>query len=155
MTPFDRHLQAATGFLELGLPHEADEELDLIELEMRSLSEVLAVRAGVYQALQQWAPMETVCQQLCRLRSDEPQWLVMLAHATHRCRSLQDALGVLVQAAMRFPEEPIIFFNLACYQAQLGYLDAARGRLKEAIKLAPVCRRMALEIPTWLRSTTS
>ena len=28
MTPFDRHLQAAAGWLELGLPLEAHEELE-------------------------------------------------------------------------------------------------------------------------------
>ncbi len=42
MTPYDRHLQAAQGYLELGLPLEAHEEIEDIEPEMRTLSEALA-----------------------------------------------------------------------------------------------------------------
>jgi hypothetical protein len=37
MTPYDRRLQAARGFLELGLPLDANEELEQIEPEMRTL----------------------------------------------------------------------------------------------------------------------
>ena len=35
------------------------------------------------------------------------------------------AKAALLPAASLFPEEPMIAFNLACYCAQLGELDAA------------------------------
>lgn len=38
MTPFDRHRQTAAGWLELGLPLEAHEELEEIEPESRSFA---------------------------------------------------------------------------------------------------------------------
>lgn len=144
MTPFERHLQAAAGFLDLGLPLDADEELDQIEPEMRSLSEVLAVRAKIYQELRRWEPMEAVCQQLCRIRPEEPQWVLALATATRYRHGVQEALEVLAPMVGRFPQEPIIHYNLACYAAQLGHLNAARARLAEAIKLDPECRKLAL-----------
>ncbi len=49
--------------------------------------------------------------------------------------------------ADRFPTGATIFYNLACYVAQLGHLDSARARLASAIKLDSECREMALADP--------
>ena len=54
ITPYDRHLQAAVGFLELGMPLDANEEVEAIEPEMQTLSEVLAVRVEIFRALGKW-----------------------------------------------------------------------------------------------------
>ena len=143
VTPFERHLQAAQGFLDLGLPLDAHEELEEIEPEMRHLSEVLALKVPIFQALEKWALMEVVAKELCIRQPDEPRWLLSLADAIRRGRSLQEGMQVLVQAAMRFPEEAILFYKLACYQAQLGYLDPARGRLADAVRLDPGFRELA------------
>ena len=143
MSPFERHLQAAQGFLDLGLPLDAHEELEEIEPELRHLSEVLAIKVPIFEALEKWELMEVVSKELCIRHPDEPNWLLSLASAIRRGRSLQEGMQVLVQAAMRFPEEPILFYTLACYQAQLGYLDAARGRLADAVRLDPACRELA------------
>ena len=147
MTPFDRHLQAAQGYLELGLPLEAHEELEEIEPELRHLSEVLAIKVPIFRALRAWRLMEAVAKELCIRQFDVPEWQLALAEAVCHERSMQEALQVLVQAAMRFPEEARIFYTLARYQSQLGYLDAARGRLADAVKLDPVLREMAHSEP--------
>ena len=143
MNPFDRHLQAAQGFLDLGLPLDAHEELEEIEPELRHLSEVLAIKVPIFKALAQWELMEVVAKELCIRHPDDPGWLLSLADAIRRGRSLQEGMQVLVQAAMRFPEEAMLFYTVACYQAQLGYLDAARGRLADAVRLDPACRELA------------
>ena len=147
VTPFERHLQAAQGFLDLGLPLEAHEELEEIEPELRHLSEVLALKVPIFQALRKWALMEVVAKELCIRQPDEPRWLLSLAEAIRRGRSLQEGMQVLVQAAMRFPEEPILFYTLACYQAQLGYLNAAKGRLADAVRLDPAFGELAQDEP--------
>ena len=147
MTPFDRHLCAAQGYLDLGLPLEAHEEIESIEPEMRTLSEVLAVRVFIYQALGKWDLMEAVARQLCRQQLDDPNWFVMLGYATRRAVGLQEALAVLAMVANRFPTCATILYNLACYAAQLGHLYVARARLAEAITLDSVFREMALTDP--------
>ena len=48
---------------------------------------------------------------------------------------MRKAWGVLLRAAQKFQNEPIIMFNLACYSCQLKNLDEARGWLKGAMKL--------------------
>ena len=147
MTPFERHLQAAQGYLELGLPLEANEEIEQIPPEFKTVAEVLAVRVEIFRALDAWDLMEAVARQLCQRRPDDVQAYLSLAFATRRAIGLQEALAVLAKVANRFPEEPTILFNLACYAAQLGHLDSARARLAEAIKLDPFCRQMALSDP--------
>ncbi len=147
MTSFDRHLQAAAGYLELGMPLDAQDELDQIPSESAADWRVCALRVGLYSALERWEPMEAAAARLCRERPDEAQWSISLAYATRRARSLAQALAVLTEAAQRFPAEPIIHYNLACYEARLGNLAGARERLAEAMRLEPACRGMALTDP--------
>ncbi len=147
MTAFDRHLQAAQGFLELGLPIDANEEIESIEPELKTLSEVLAVRLEIYRALGHWGLMETVARQLCRQQPDDPRWFIALGFATRRAIGLQEALTVLATVANRFPACGTILYNLACYAAQLGHLNVARVRLVEAIHLEPTYRKFALVDP--------
>ena len=147
MTPYDRHLQAAAGYLELGMPLDANEEIEAIEPEMKTLSEVLAVRVEIFRALSKWELMEIVARQLAYQQPDEPQSFISLAFATRRAIGVQEALAVLAQVANRFPTCAMILYNLACYAAVLGHLQVARNRLAEATKLEPAYRKMALNEP--------
>ena len=147
MTPYDRHLQAAVGFLELGMPLDASDEIEAIEPEMKTLSEVLAVRVEIFRALSKWELMEIVARQLAYQQPDEPQSFISLAFATRRAIGVQEALAVLAQVANRFPTCAMILYNLACYAAVLGHLQVARNRLAEATKLEPAYRKMALNEP--------
>ena len=145
MTPFDRHLQAAQGFLELGLPLDAHEELEQIEPEMRTLATVLVVRVEIFCALGKWELMKIVARHLTIRQPDEPQWFISLAFATRRATGLQEALAVLVQVANRFPTCAAILYNATRYAEQLGHLNVARNRLAEAVSLKPAFRKMALD----------
>jgi Tfp pilus assembly protein PilF len=51
----------------------------------------------------------------------------------------------LVGAVERFPNEPLIHYNLGCYACQMGNLDAAKQHLKRAFNLQPKMRFMALD----------
>ena len=108
---------------------------------------MLAIKVFIFRRLAKWELMEVVSKELCIRRPDEPEWLLALAEAIRHGRSMQAGLEVLVQAAMRFPEEARIFYRLATYQAQLGYLDAALGRLEDAVRLDPALREVARDDP--------
>ena len=147
MPPYDCHLQAAVGYLELGMPLDANDEIEAIEPEMKTLSEVLAVRVEIFRALSKWELMEVVARQLAFQQPDEPQAFISLAFATRRAIGVQEALAVLARVANRFPSCATILYNLACYAAVLGHLQVARNRLAEATKLEPTYRKMALDDP--------
>ena len=147
MDASDRHRLAAEGFLELGLPREAAEELDAIPSADVADQRVTTLRVETCRALALWGRMESHARLLCRERPDDAYGWINLAYATRRAHSLERALDVLLNAVKRFPQEGTVHFNLACYEAQLGRLDAARIRLAEAIRLQPAYRQMAADDP--------
>ena len=51
---------AAQGFLELGLPREAANDMESMDADVRHVPEVLEVRVGIYRALEKWDLMQTV-----------------------------------------------------------------------------------------------
>jgi hypothetical protein len=60
----ERLLVAAQGYLELGLPLDANGEIENMDPKVRHVPEVLAVRVGIYRALEKWELMQVVARQL-------------------------------------------------------------------------------------------
>ena len=140
-----KYLTAAQGYLELGLPLEANNEIENMSAEVRHLPEVLEVRVGIYRKLEKWELMQTVAKQLALHNPDEPQFTVWWAYATRRADSLDAARLILVNAVERLPEVPIFLFNLACYESQLGDIERAKKHLQHTIELRSDYRLRALE----------
>ena len=146
LEPDNQHrLVAAQGYLELGLPLDANDEIETIEPEVRHLPEVLAVRVGIYRALEEWPLMQVVARQLALHERDEPDCTVAWAYATRRCDSLDAARLILVNAVERLPGVAVFAFNLGCYEAQLGDIASAKAHLSRAIELRGDLRQRALE----------
>ena len=141
----ERMLVAAQGYLELGLPLEANNEIENMSAEVRHLPAVLEVRVGIYRKLEKWELMQVVAKSLALHDPDEPQFTIWWAYATRRADSLDAARLILVNAVERLPEVPIFLFNLACYESQLGDVEVAKARLQHALNLEPKLRLIALE----------
>ena len=148
-----RHLQAAQGYIALGMHLDANEELEQIDAAFRHLPEVLAVRLAVYQSAKRWELATVVAKQLAAGAPEDPQWPISLAYATRRLESIEAAKAILLEATAKHPDEPIIHYNLGCYACQLGELDAAKDYLMRAFELQPKCLEMALDdadlAPLW------
>jgi len=142
-----QHLTAAQGYLELGMPLDADAELDLIDPFCRHLPEVLALRAQVYRLLEKWELMRTVAKRLVDYDSDNIQWTAWLAFSTRRAVSIESAKAILLEAVERHPEAAIFHYNLACYECVLGDVEVAKARLQHCFKLDPQFRKPALDDP--------
>ena len=139
-----RHLTAAEGYAALGMYLDANAELEEIDAEVRHVAEVLTVRVAIYEGLEKWELMGTVAGRLAAHDPDNAQWAISLAYATRRAQSIEAAKVILLEAVERHPKEPMLHFNLACYECQLGELEVAKARLAHALKLAPKCQLMAL-----------
>jgi len=148
-----RLLTEAIGYIELGMFQDAWDTLESISPEQRDLAVVLKVRLEIYRGLGKYEGMEAVASHLCRILPEEPQNWISCAYAQRRHLGIEIAEKTLLEAVRRFPEEPTIHFNLACYACQQGRLEEARGRLTEAIRLEPAFKQMALEdedlAPLW------
>lgn len=147
--PDSHHLSAAVGWLGLGNVAEACAELEKIAPQFQSHPEVLAVQFDIHAAAGKWDAAAEVAATLTRLEPEEPGAWVSLAYATRRKPGggIPQARAILIQAQRSFPREQIIAYNLACYDCQLGDLDAAKAWLDKACTLgdAGKMKRMALQ----------
>lgn len=149
LQPPDTHaLSAALGWLELGNPRESLAELDGISAANQSHPGVLEVRWVVLAELQDWAAAERVALRLIEVVPENVTGWLHRAYALRRRPGggLAPAWAALLPVAEKFPEQPLVAFNLACYACQLRDLPAARHWLAQAERIsgAKAIREQAL-----------
>ena len=142
-----RALQYAEGYLALGMKREAAEVLGEIATGERDALPALAMRAAVFQELAEWAKAAEAATLLCERSPDDAGHWIQRAYTVRRARNIEAAREILLEAMQRHPEEAIIRFNLACYEAQLGRIEEARAFLAEACRLNPGCAELAKTDP--------
>ena len=144
-------MNAAEGWLGLGDTTEALTELKLIAEPHQRTPVVLEVYWAVHAERKEWRSAWEVAEQLVRTCPEKCFGWVHRAFALRRMEGggLEKAWDVLLPAAVRFPEEPIIPYNLACYCTQLNRLDEAGEWLRKALEIghAKALLKMALEDP--------
>jgi tetratricopeptide (TPR) repeat protein len=150
LEPSDIHrLNAALGWLGLNAPADARAELDAIAPEQQSHPAVLEARWMICAHEKNWPAALAVAERELVLASDDSSGWLHRAYAVRRVAGggLAQAWAALLPAAEKFPDEPVIPYNLACYACQLDDLDAARVWLKRAVKIGgkEAIRKMALE----------
>lgn len=146
--PDGHYLSAAAGWLGLGNAEEAQHELDHITPQMWTHPDVMRVRVEIYSKQQKWDRAAETVKVLRDASPGEAQLWLTLAYATRRMAggSVESAKQILLDAYQRFPKEPVISYNLACYECVLGELPAARDWLARACAVGDrrVIRVMAL-----------
>jgi len=134
--PDSFHLAAAEGWLELGNPLEANDELDNITPSLRGHPFVLEVRWKIYAQAEKWEMAAEVAKALTTLLPENSFGWIHRAFSLHELKRTQEAWDVLHPVADKFPDQFIIRYNLACYACQLGNLKTSFSWLEKAIDLA-------------------
>ena len=138
LEPSDLHrLNAALGWLGLNCPADARAELDSLAPGLQSHPAVLETRWLVCAHERNWPDALAVARaELAAAPQDSAGWLHQ-AYALRRTPDggLRQAREALLPAAEKFPREPVIAYNLACYACQLAQLDEAREWLARAVKI--------------------
>lgn len=145
MTDLEKLLQPAWGYLQLGMLQEANDEIENLPPAVKTVKEVLILRAYVYQEAGAWELLREVGCFLTRTWPEDYLHWIWLAYGTRGCRTLEEAEQLLLEALRLHDSEPMVHFKLASYAALLGRLDEARQHLARAIALKPDCRVMALD----------
>jgi len=135
--PDSHHLNAALGWLGLGLSEEAKNELNLISEAHQQHPDVLEARWLILAGECKWDAALQVARRLLAQSPERADGWLHQAYALRRAPEggLEEAWKALRPAADRFPKEPIIPYNLSCYACQLRLLDEARLWLKRALKI--------------------
>ena len=145
------HLRAAEGWLELGNHLEANRELEAITPLLRAHPTVLIVRWQVYAQALQWTDAYEIANALVNMLPDDPVGWIHRSYVLHEQKRTQEAWDQLLPAWTRFPIEPMVSYNLACYACQLGKPKEAWTWLERAFAMDDsqnrALKRQALKDP--------
>ena len=133
--PDTHHLSAAEGWLELGNDREALIELNLISQAEQGRLEVLGLRWSISAHLKLWDECVKIAADIIEIAPKNIFGWIHRSYALHELKRTSEARDLLQPALKRFPKNETIPYNLACYECQLGDLDAARDWLRRAMNL--------------------
>lgn len=134
---FDLHraLEAVDGYLHLGMPKEALQELNSAGIGDQFETATLRARIRVLLHLKRWKDAEALSERGISLHPEENEFMVQRAFALHQLKRGDEAAGVLLSAPTWIRQTGILHYNLACYEAKLGDLGLARQCIKAALEL--------------------
>ena len=141
-----RRLEAAQGFLLLGMAEHARRELATIPA---------TERGGLWHGLQAEAcrvveDHDAAVHEYQQALVDDPQNLELLnglAWCLKRMERLPAAITAMLQAYGAHPKEPSVLYNLACYYALAGDKTQALSWLGRALRMQPALTRLIPEDP--------
>jgi len=162
LEPPDSHfLSAAQGWMELGCHREANEELARIRPERARHPDVLQVRWHIQAKAKQWETCLEIGKTMVQVEPNEPYGWINRANALFYLKRYQEAHDALWPALERFPENPFVPYNLACYTCQLGRVEEALVWFQKALDFSD--RKQLIEMglkdpdlePIWVQIRTS
>jgi hypothetical protein len=134
----ERHLKAAQGWLELGLIIDAFNELEMLPAEHRRHPDVFKLRYRIYATAGKWSQAFQIAEGLTRLLPDTAEPFIWRSECARKIPDAgpRRALELLLDVVNEFPDEPVVPFNLARYNALLGDRMVARSWLHIAFDIA-------------------
>jgi Flp pilus assembly protein TadD len=131
-TEDQRHVQAAEGWLGLGSPLEARRELEQVTPQDPPHPSVLEVQWQLLASEGQWEACLDIASSLVQRVPDLAFGWIQRSYSLHELKRTAEARDNLLLVVDTFGEEPILRYNLACYECQLGRLAEARNWLRQA-----------------------
>jgi hypothetical protein len=128
-------LQAASGWLELGIADEALIELESLPTEVRTQREALELKLSAQMFNQSWNSASDTARLLCLKAADEPEFFLRAAFCLHETGDTLAACNWLLRGPKTLFEMAVFHYNLACYLWTLGEGNRARSHLKQAITM--------------------
>ncbi len=128
----EKHLDAAEGWLGLGVWREALAELEAITEEKQTLPEVLCARSRALAEGEDWCAAALTSAMLCVVAPYYPYGWIRLGFALYKQGKLLQARNALLLVVDQFKEEEIIPWHLALYTSQLDDMEGAKKWFKIA-----------------------
>ncbi len=147
----EKIMDAARGFISLGMHQDAWNELESLPPEESALDGVLEMRIGIYEGMGKWESARMLAESLTKRSPENPGWWIHLASVTRHGRSVEEARGVMLDAFRIHPGVAAVAYNLGCYNCLLGDLDIACSLLQHAFGLDNHFKKLALEDPDLVR----
>lgn len=126
---------------------EAEEEWRAVRAEAEKSTIFWRVGVVVAMGSKRWEDAVDRARRLVAVSPQEEDGYVHLAFCLHELGRTLEAKAALENGPLSLKSKPIYYYNLACYEAQLGHLERARHLLDAALHLEPSYRKIAEEDP--------
>lgn len=140
---YEWNLRAACGYAELGMMRESMAELDAIEERYQRRPEVLQMRLHHLMRKKRWSAALKISRALCRVAPDCGAGFLHAGFCLHELGKTKQAKDLLLKGPVALLKEPIYYYNMGCYDALLGDVDAARENLETSFKMDSSFRKLA------------
>jgi len=147
MSDIEARLQPFVGYVELGMYEDANDELDSLPPEMKAHPTVLLARLELLVEMKQWEEGALLGESLCDLKPQELEFWFKTAFCQHELKRTRDARETLLKAPVRIRETAVFYYNLACYETQLGDLSEGRRLFEKSCEMDKQFGRDALDDP--------
>lgn len=140
-----RRLDAARGYLMLGMPDASLRELQKIQRPEYCELDCLLLKAESLRDLQRFEEAIPCFQKALEVQPANLQAHLGLAWCFKRANRLSLAIESLELARRHHPEEPIVIYNLACYFSLLGDKPKAIECLGRSLRMEPQLKQLISE----------
>lgn len=128
-------IRAASGWLELGMPENALEELEGLPLADRDTRKALELKLAAQMSKSDWKLASETAVGLCTQGTEESEYFVSAAYCFHEMGDTEEARKWLLRGPETLTEMPVYHYNMACYLWKLGESERARNHLAKAIEM--------------------
>lgn len=128
-------IRAATGWLELGMPDDALEELAALTGEDRRTRRALELKLSAEMAKAAWPHAAQTALELCEQVADEPDFFMSAAYCLHEAGRTEEARKCLLMGPGVLADFPVYHYNMACYLWTLGEKESAKEHLDQAVTM--------------------
>ncbi|MBV8141709.1 MAG: hypothetical protein JOZ60_06650 [Verrucomicrobia bacterium] len=144
---FEQIVRIAEGYSELGMLDDALAQIDQLDSEDQDRSEILRMRVDILIRKRRWPDALQLSERFSAANPDQPYGYVHAAFCLHEMGRTLEAKQTLLQGPAALLEEPVYYYNLACYETVLGNVEQAKAYLRASFRLNKSFREMAKKDP--------
>jgi predicted Zn-dependent protease len=144
---FEQIVRIAEGYFELGMLDDALAQLNQLDTENRDRLEILRMRVDILLRKQDWKDALRLSLQYCATNPNQPYGYVHAAFCLHELGRTSEAKQTLLDGPAALLDEPVYYYNLACYDTVLGNLEQAKAYLRASFRLDKSFQELARNDP--------
>lgn len=144
---FEQIVRIAEGYSELGMLEDALGELGQLDAEQQERLEVLRMRVDILLRKQDWEDALRLSLRFCAVNPNQPYGYVHAAFCLHELGRTSEAKQTLLDGPSSLLDEPVYYYNLACYDTVLGNIEQAKVYLRASFRLDKSFKAMAKNDP--------
>ncbi|MBV9107337.1 MAG: hypothetical protein JO313_15075 [Verrucomicrobia bacterium] len=144
---FEQIVRIAEGYSELGMLDDALAQIDQLDSEHQDRLEILQIRVDILLRKKHWEDALRLSLRFCAINPSQPHGYVHAAFCLHELGRTSEAKQTLLEGPATLLDEPVYYYNLACYETVLGNLEQAKAYLRASLRLDKSFREMAKKDP--------